>query len=264
MTVQMHVATSDPFGIMGTFPPKMHRAATSTINIDVISERIRTVLRAWDKFSTSAPSRADAASVSFVLIDDSGVAPVAETVAVEPVPVQAAPVRAYPQTAVEAVEYLADLLQVTQDAVLRGTQVNERTYYGWKSRPDAKPRAASLGRLWPTVEALTYLAGAHPNLAAWFHSTPAAQEAFDGGDLNRLLQLEVEWVSAIVATLGLRNATSAAVPAPAFGDIGDRLDDPADHDDMPLSGDAESAAMTSRTNKLSRTALPPAQDSVSD
>lgn len=222
----------------------------------MISERIRNVLRAWDKLSPeAAPTVTQVVNLTFVT---DTAAPVAA-----PAPVAVA---AYPQTAVEGVEYLADLLQISQDAVLRGTQVSERTFYGWKANPDAKPRSASLGRLWPTVETLTYLAGSHQNLASWFHATPEAQEAFEAGHLNRLLQLELEWVSANAASLGLRNATSAAVPAPVFGDLGDVLDDSEDEDgDGGEPRAAEPAkAMTSRANKLSRTALPPVQGSVSD
>ncbi|MEJ7690623.1 MAG: hypothetical protein WKF76_09475 [Nocardioidaceae bacterium] len=44
------------------------------------------------------------------------------------------------------------------------------------------------------VDALFHLQAAHPNIAGWYHSTPAAQVAFKAGDINRLLQLELEYV----------------------------------------------------------------------
>lgn len=250
MTTQTHVATSDPFGIVSTFPARFHRAATSTINIDVISERIGLVLRAWDKFA--AP------------VIDPAAQQVTEQAAAGVV--DAPVVRPYPQSTVEAVEYLVDLLQISHDAVLRGTRVSERTFYGWKKNPTAKPRQASLGRLWPTVEALSYLAGAHPNLAAWFHATPQAQEAFQSSDLDRLLQLEIEWVTANAADLGLRNATAAAVQAPAFGDPGDSLDEPEDEpeDEPDDEGVARGTALTSRSRQLSPTSLRSRRMTVND
>lgn len=130
MTTQTHVATSDPFGIVSTFPARFHRAATSTINIDVISERIGLVLRAWDKFA--AP------------VIDPAAQQVTEQAAAGVV--DAPVVRPYPQSTVEAVEYLVDLLQISHDAVLRGTRsASARSMAGRRTRPQSRGKPVSVG-----------------------------------------------------------------------------------------------------------------------
>lgn len=196
MTLLMPEQTVDPFGIVGTFPAKFKRAASSTVNIDLIAGEIHDVLVAWEEM-TASPVHSPA-----TLHSGSGT------------PKTEVRLR-YPSTPVEAVEYVRGLLGVSQDAVLAAVGVAQRTFFGWKKTPSSRPRAASLGRLWLMVEALTHLQGSHPNLAAWIHSNPDAYRAFEAGQVNRLVQLEMEWV--------VRHEPAHTPHAPRFGDLGDGL-----------------------------------------
>lgn len=144
------------------------RRSRSYINRDFLDPRIGDVLEVWE----GPPATADA---------------------VPQLRIVAAPmVREYPQTAVDAVEFIRDLLDVSQDAVLASVGIQERTYFGWKSNRASRPRVSSLGKLWLMVEALFGLEPHRPNLAAWFHSTPEAQRAFASGDVSRLQLLELQ------------------------------------------------------------------------
>ncbi len=196
MTLTMPAQTADPFGIVGTFPAKFRRVNTSTVNVDLVAQEIREVLTAWEEM-TASPAH------SSTSLDRNSGAPGAE------------PRLRYPSTPVAAVEYVRDLLGVSQDTVLAAAGVAERTFFGWKKTPNSRPRVASLGRLWLMVEALTQLQGSHPNLAAWIHSNPDAWRAFEAGQVNRLVQLEVEWV--------VGNEPAHTPHAPRFGDPGDSL-----------------------------------------
>lgn len=59
MTLLMPARTADPFGIVGTFPAKFKRVATSTVNVDLVPLAIREVLAAWEEM-TAAPARSSA------------------------------------------------------------------------------------------------------------------------------------------------------------------------------------------------------------
>lgn len=96
----------------------------------------------------------------------------------------------YPSSAVEAVEFIERILQVSQDDVLTAAKVSPRTYFGWKSE-GRRPQARSLGRLWPTVHVLSRLEAIHPNVAYWFHSNSEARRIFLSGDLNGLIAAEL-------------------------------------------------------------------------
>ncbi len=102
--------------------------------------------------------------------------------------------RPYPKDAVDAVEFIRDLLNVSLNDVFKATGVSERTFHGWKSRGH-KPQAGSLGGLWPMADTLWYLANSHPNLEAWFHSSNEAKAAFGRGDSNQLALLEFDWAA---------------------------------------------------------------------
>ena len=98
----------------------------------------------------------------------------------------------YPKTAVHAVEFIRDVLNVSLNDVFEATGVIERTFHGWKAKGH-KPRADSLGNLWPMADTLWYLGNGHPNLEAWFHSSEQAKAAFKAGDSNRLALIEFDW-----------------------------------------------------------------------
>lgn len=218
MTAQMFAETGAPFDLLSSFSGKFRRSGSSTLNVDVIAEPVRRLFVLWEQFGT--PVREPRHHV----LTFAGMVELADVV--EPVMTLVADtrvegVRPFPGTPVEAVEYLVSLLRVPRDTVLRGTKVSESSFYRWKREPDTAPRPQSLGRLWPTVRAFSRLEAVHPNIASWYHSTPEAKEAFEGGRLNRLIQLEFEWLKTNARQLGSRNLTSAAVEAPWFGDVAD-------------------------------------------
>jgi hypothetical protein len=196
MSVMMSSPTADPFGISSTFPEKVHRVAPSTVNLTLLDGTIQAVLSSWEQMHDAPLGRW--ANVPAVHVIG----------------------RPYPETPEEAVDYVRDVLQITRDAVYPAVGVRERTFHNWQKKPDTRPRARSLGKLWPMIDALFHLQAAHPNIAAWYHSTPAAQDAFNAGDVNRLLQLELEYVNMHAVSL-----TTSRVPAPYFGDPGDLVEE---------------------------------------
>jgi hypothetical protein len=189
MRVMVQSATTSPFEFLGTFPPKFRRFTESRVNADFLAAEISMVLREWDASTTIA----DTLTFSQTGAVDAGLEPG----------------RTYPSDPVEAIQHLSSLLQIPQERVLAAVGVKERTFFGWKSQL-RRPRPASLGRLWEAVEGLHYLAGSHPNLAAWFHSSPDAQRLFDAGDIDGLVQLELDWA--------LRTYRPTHPAAPDFGD----------------------------------------------
>lgn len=196
MSVMMSSPTADPFGISSTFPERVLRVAPSTVNLELLDGTIQAVLSSWEQLR-DAPLGwwADVPAVHVIG-------------------------RPYPETPETAIDYLRDLLQVTRGEVFAAVDVPERTFHNWQKKPNTRPRASSLGRLWLMVDALFHLQAAHPNIAAWYHATPAAQDAFKAGDINRLLQLELEYANAHSVSL-----TATRIPAPYFGDLGDLLDE---------------------------------------
>ena len=209
MSIMMSSPTADPFGISSTFPEKVRRIAPSTLNLKLLDATIQAVLSSWDQ-----------------LLD----APFGRRVGVANTPTGG---QRYPDTPVEAFDYVCDVLQVNRTDVYDAVGVQERTYYNWQTKPDTRPRATSLGRLWPMVEALFRLQAVHPNIAGWYHTTPAAQAAFKAGDINRLLQLELEYSNAYSVSL-----TATRIPAPHFGDPGDLVHDADTIDQTPSKAKA--------------------------
>lgn len=97
-----------------------------------------------------------------------------------------------PVTEVEAVDLIKDLLHVSRDAVLDAVGIRQKTFYNWYSNGN-RARPGSTGTLWPMTQSLHALALGHPNLAAWFHSDPQAQRAFEAGDVNAIILAEANW-----------------------------------------------------------------------
>jgi hypothetical protein len=98
----------------------------------------------------------------------------------------------YPTSAVEAVDFIRDLLRIPRSAVFAALSISEKSFHNW-ARFGHRPRPSSTGALWPMTEALYRLANGHPNLAAWFHSDQAAKEAFQAADVNALALAELAW-----------------------------------------------------------------------
>ena len=253
-TAQMFAETGAPFGLLDSFSNNFRRSGSSTLNLDVIAEPVRLLVGKWERFATPIrESRhhyiALTGTVELVGSVDLTVPTLEEIPARE--------VRPFPETPVQAVEYLSGLMDISRDAVLRGTGVSESSFYRWKRMSDVAPRPDSLGRLWPTVRALSQLEAVHPNLASWYHSTPEAQEAFEGGRLNRLIHLEFEWLRTNAKHEGSRGLSSASVEAPWFGDPGDRsglaeLEGSQVEDDGD-GGRSQAAPLKSQSARLSRT-----------
>jgi hypothetical protein len=110
----------------------------------------------------------------------------------------------YPTSAVDAVDFIRDLLMISRTAVLEALSISEKSFHNWV-RYGHRPRPSSIGSLWPMTEALFRLAEGHPNLAAWFHSDQVAQEAFQDADVNALALAELAWAARTYAPL-VRNA----------------------------------------------------------
>ncbi len=106
----------------------------------------------------------------------------------------------YPTSAVDAVDFIRDLLMISRSAVLDALSISEKSFHNW-ARYGHRPRPSSTGALWPMTEALFRLADGHPNLAAWFHSDQSAQEAFHDADVNALALAELAWATRAYAPL---------------------------------------------------------------
>jgi hypothetical protein len=274
MTVQLMHRTADPFGIGGTFPPKLIRVAPSTVDPHLVSEEIRRVLEEWADLGDTLSRHGDVAvSGSFsasTLISFADGDPLRDIELFTGADVRGAgaigsSALPYPMSPVEAVEFVRDILQVSQDSVLSAVGVKARTFFGWRTRTDSRPRSSSLGVLWAMADALYYLQNSHPNLASWYHANPAAQEAFAAGRVNRLVQLEHEWAAA--------NRRPVYAPrAPYFGDPGDP--DAASLSDATGTGADEMVPLAprARSRRRARVTLPssavtaaePYSDSASD
>lgn len=157
-------ATAVDTGFVGRFPDLYTRSARSTINVAAISDQIREVLADWDEIDLDAV--------------------LAEAPTGRP--------ESYPVDEIGAVEFLRDLLRISQDRVLQAVGIAERTFFGWKQH-GRRPRTSSTGLLWAAVEALYYLQESHPNLAGWFNDNIRAQELFAAGQFDKLVALELDW-----------------------------------------------------------------------
>ena len=195
MTVAMPDRTTDPWGIRDQmFVPAFSRTAPSTMNFHIVDQRIADVLGEWAGVDADEPNDIAATEAD------------------------------YPQSPVEAVRFLTQVLQISQDQVLSAVNVAERSFFQWAAGTVTRPRAASLGRLWPMVEAIAPLRAAHPSLAAWLHANPSAREAFAAGRINDLLRIEFDWATA-------NTRRPATRPVGSFGDPADNAYE-ADTDDV--------------------------------
>ena len=95
-----------------------------------------------------------------------------------------------PTTPVDAVDYVARVLQVRRERVLTASGIAERTFFGWKS-DGRRPREGKVRTLWTWVQVLSRLRTSRPGIAMWFQSDDAAQAAFDQGDMNAFLAAEM-------------------------------------------------------------------------
>lgn len=102
-----------------------------------------------------------------------------------------APERIFPNTATDAVSFIATTLGIPQGDVLSAVGIPNRTYFGWKT--GHQPRSRNLQKLWQMAEVVYYMSSAHPNLAAWFCSDETARELFASGDANGLALSEYSW-----------------------------------------------------------------------
>lgn len=101
----------------------------------------------------------------------------------------------FPRSPIAAVEFIAATLRLSQDDVCSAVGIAPRTYYGWKMHGH-KPRARSLGTLWPMTRVVYLLKDSHPNLEEWFQGSREAQAIFREGDAEALALFEAEeWVA---------------------------------------------------------------------
>ncbi len=189
MSVVTWTATADIFGVADRFAKLFRRFSQTSVNVDVVSQDVGRVITGWDDLVLEAPSGA--------AMDDSS----------------------FPNEPVDAVDHIARLLRLPHERVIAAVQIAPRTYYGWKTE-GRRARPQSLGRLWPMTEAIHFMARAHPNLAAWFNVNTQAQILFDAGDVDGLVQLELDWA--------LRTYPRRTPVAPEFGDTGLPVEDAED------------------------------------
>jgi len=181
MSVMTPTATADIFGIADRFTSLFQRFSQTSVNTGVVSWDVSRVITRWDDSVLEMPLDAATEEASF------------------------------PNEPVDAVNHIAWLLGLPHERVIAASQIAPRTYYGWKTG-GRRARPQSLGRLWPLTEAIHFMARAHPNLAAWFDSNVEAQTLFDAGDVDGLIQLELDWA--------LRTYPRRTPVAPDFGDSG--------------------------------------------
>ena len=91
------------------------------------------------------------------------------------------------ESPVAAVEFIAQQLQISQDRVLKAAGIAERTFYGWKTEA-RRPRVSSLGSLWALVQVVERLSDGGRAVSRLFQGSARAQQAFDRGDANGIVQ----------------------------------------------------------------------------
>ena len=116
----------------------------------------------------------------------------------------------FPTTVVEAVEYMARVLNLSQVAVLSAVGVPKRTFHGWKGKGH-QPRDGVKQRVWEMTAVVADMAAFHKDVAVWFHSAPDVVKAFKSGDAGKLSTIELEWSS--------RNLRTQRPPVIEAGDI---------------------------------------------
>ncbi len=168
-------ATADIFGIAAGFGRLFRSFSQTSVNVDAVPRDVGRIITQWDNALADMPGATTTQDVPF------------------------------PTDPVNAVEHIARLLALPHERVIAAMRVAPRTYYGWKTE-GRHARPQSLGQLWPMTQAIHYMARAHPNLAAWFNTSREAQALFDAGDVDRLVQLELDWA---IRTYPRRKAISA-------------------------------------------------------
>lgn len=104
------------------------------------------------------------------------------------VPQASAPALVSPESAYDAVQYVADVLGLPKTDVTAAAGIAQRTYHSWAD--GGTPRIQSQGSLWRLVHTagdLLELIGSHQGVLAWVRSDPARREAFRAGQVDHLL-----------------------------------------------------------------------------
>jgi uncharacterized protein (DUF2384 family) len=208
MSVMTPTATADIFGIADGFATLFRRFSQTTVNVEVVSRDVGRVIAHWDDLLVQESSDTTAEDAPF------------------------------PNEPVDAVDHVARLLRLPHERVIAAVQIAPRTYYGWKTE-GRRARPQSLGRLWPMTEAIHFMARAHSNLAAWFSSSAEAQTLFDAGDVDGLVQLELDWALRTYPTRSSVAADFGDTGGPArhvddVGDVGDPTTGPERHTKTPV------------------------------
>lgn len=100
----------------------------------------------------------------------------------------------FPRDEVEAVDYLIEVLGISQKEALAAVRVPKRTYFGWRS--GRKPRGKAKAQVWAMVRVVVGLQAAHPHLRGWIHSTPRAMRALAAGDASALALADLDLAAA--------------------------------------------------------------------
>lgn len=93
-----------------------------------------------------------------------------------------------PESAYEAVQFVADVLGLPKTDVTAAAGIAPRTYHSWAN--GGTPRIQSQGSLWRlvhTAEDLLELIGSREGVVAWIRSEPVRRETFSSGQVDRLL-----------------------------------------------------------------------------
>jgi len=100
----------------------------------------------------------------------------------------------FPRDEVEAIDYLIEVLGISQKQALAAVRVPKRTYFGWRS--GREPRGKAKAQVWEMVRVVAGLQAAHPSLRAWIHSTPRAMRALTAGDASGLALTDLDLAAA--------------------------------------------------------------------
>lgn len=97
-----------------------------------------------------------------------------------------------PKDPVSAVQYMKEVLHLTQGEVLSAVGVPQRTYQGWTEGDGRTPRDSSLGLIWPMTHVLMGIEQVNPDFTAWYQTSDKAKELFKSGNVDGLALLEFE------------------------------------------------------------------------
>lgn len=180
--------------------PEIHPALRSAgvptgTPIDLAGVRDLSVRAAIADMNEELASTLSTSTMSFFAADvitsvRNGVAVVVARVvdALAAVPQAPATALVSPESAYDAVQYVADVLGLPKTDVTAAAGIAQRTYHSWAS--GGTPRIQSQGSLWRlvhTAEDLLELIGSHQGVLSWIRSDPARREAFRTGQVDRLL-----------------------------------------------------------------------------